>query len=296
MVDVAVPNVALAFGLGMTIFVSTASEASWLAPFLTSTKYSKWARCLHAAVFIFALQAAVFASWLLAHFGAKVLHHVITVERLHWSTEVVLNIAAASLTWLLALWLFVRKWLRQRRWSRRGPGQGEYNEVGGRRGGARGSGTTSTQISRNNSSSKFLVADDLDVSIDDLEDLEDKPIQGYGSFYDSDEEEELAEKRKDCAQSAQPATVLVLSILGAMERVRYLPMILMSKTFTLEDLALGVAIASVSVIAMLIGCLSYSKFVLRVLERVPLWLVVAFFATVITVSAVLDKGLPLPPP
>lgn len=82
-----------------------------------------------------------------------------------------------------------------------------------------------------------------------------------------------------------PATVFTLTLMGALDELTYFPSVLIGGTFTGADLAVG-AFVSCTIILVVITCLLTTfEPILELMDKIPLYGVVAVFATILTVEA-----------
>ena len=107
------PMTPLKVGLAFSsIFLTSADDALWLLPFLISPRLSRFHRCVHALIFIGAMQGIVLMSFLLSLTGKHIARHTYGLISLDPSAE--LSILAALAAWLFFLFLLLRKWWKNR--------------------------------------------------------------------------------------------------------------------------------------------------------------------------------------
>ncbi|KAL7484106.1 hypothetical protein ACHAW6_009756 [Cyclotella cf. meneghiniana] len=105
----------------------------------------------------------------------------------------------------------------------------------------------------------------------------------YGSIPSGDEDDEnLVSIRPS------PCAIISFTTLGALDEVSYFPSLLLGGIFTPYDLCLGTFLAACIVLVVVTGFLAQCKPVLNFLDRVPLYGIVATFATVLTVGVIFD--------
>ena len=73
-------------------------------------------------------------------------------------------------------------------------------------------------------------------------------------------------------------------MLGALDELAYFPTLLLGGTFTPIQLSLGALIACVCIVVVVSSFLSRCQPVLELFDRIPLHVIVAIFATILTVD------------
>ena len=87
----------------------------------------------------------------------------------------------------------------------------------------------------------------------------------------------------------RPWDVLSFTLLGALDEISYFPAILLSNTFTIVQLNIAALIASVGVLCIIQFLLVAFTPVLEWMDKnIPLYGVVALFAILLTVEAVIQ--------
>jgi len=85
-----------------------------------------------------------------------------------------------------------------------------------------------------------------------------------------------------------PWTVISLTTLGALDEISYFPALVVGRVFTPFDLCLGTFLAAL-VVLMIVTCfLQPLQPLMTWLDRIPLYGIVAMFATVLTMSVLWD--------
>ena len=105
---------------------------------------------------------------------------------------------------------------------------------------------------------------------------------GLASEKDSEDESDVISNKPS------PWAVISFTTLGALDEVSYFPTLLLGKMFTPLDLCLGTLLASCIVLLVVNLFLSQCKPILDFLDRIPLWVIVGGFATVLTVGVLVD--------
>ena len=83
-----------------------------------------------------------------------------------------------------------------------------------------------------------------------------------------------------------PLTVGFLSLMGILDEVAYFPTLLLGHTFTVGELSMGALLASATVLVMVGLFLAQCKPLVDLFDRVPLYAVVALYATIMTISCI----------
>jgi hypothetical protein len=104
----------------------------------------------------------------------------------------------------------------------------------------------------------------------------------YGSIHTDDEDE------NEISSTPSPLAVVSFTALGALDEVSYFPSLLLGGIFTPFDLCLGTLFAAIIVLIVVTVFLSQFKPVLDFLDRIPLYGIVAVFATVLTCDVLFD--------
>jgi hypothetical protein len=104
----------------------------------------------------------------------------------------------------------------------------------------------------------------------------------YGSVQTDDEDE------NEISSSPSILAVVSFTTLGTLDEVSYFPSLLLGGMFTPFDLCLGTFFAAIIVLIVVTVFLSQCKPVLDFLDRIPLYGIVAVFATVLTGDVLFD--------
>lgn len=182
--------------------------------------------------------------------------------------EDALPLVGAILAWIIAIYLYIRSILKRRRRSKNIEEESRKNKT--------------TSIPTSSEGEEGLIA----VKENDV---------GYGSVDNKDSIERPYVKGGSASSSSSslpkegsklgPATVFSLALMGALDEVTYFPSLLIGGTFTGVELAVG-AFVSCSVILIVITCLLGTfQPLLELMDKIPLYAVVALFATILTIEA-----------
>ncbi len=82
-----------------------------------------------------------------------------------------------------------------------------------------------------------------------------------------------------------PTTVFTLTLMGALDELTYFPSVLIGGTFTGADLAVGAFVSCTIILAVITCLLATFEPILELMDKIPLYGVVAVFATILTVEA-----------
>ena len=79
-----------------------------------------------------------------------------------------------------------------------------------------------------------------------------------------------------------------LTTLGALDELSYFPALLIGKIFTPLEICLGTLLAAV-IILMVVGCcLAQCRPLVNCLDRIPIYTVIAVFATILTLEVLYE--------
>lgn len=81
-------------------------------------------------------------------------------------------------------------------------------------------------------------------------------------------------------------TVFTLTLLGALDELTYFPSLIIGGTFRPVELAVGALIACVLILVVISCVLTAFQPILELMDRIPLYAVVALFAAILSVDAV----------
>jgi hypothetical protein len=240
-----------------TIFVTTGDDAVWLVPYF-SRRYSASARLLHGVAFVLALQVCVWTSYLLVVIFGNALDASATNARLsralgfEVTSTALMAVVAAAVAWLIAAVLLIKACLKARRKS-------------------------STIVK-----------------------VEEARLESYGAVaIGSKDGAEVVERLTGDGGAPRtaveqlpgaPLAVFGFALLGAIDESLYFPSLLLGRTFTVWQLAVGAAAAALLMIALVsvARALACCMPLLDCFDRLPLWGVVALFATILSLDALLD--------
>lgn len=100
--------------------------------------------------------------------------------------------------------------------------------------------------------------------------------------YDSVQEKEVPRVDKQSLQT-DIWTVMSLTITGGIDEVAYFPSLLLTNVVSFWEMLLGTVLAGFVLLIVLKCCLAFCTPVLKFMDRIPLWLVVSIFASVMTI-------------
>lgn len=241
-------SLAKLFGATVMVSLTTADDAIWLVPY-TAPYLPTSTRVIHGLLFILTLELLVCACVAIS----SLFHWAVATKRTssdsHWpDEEIILGSTGAAICWAIAIFLFVRKCLKKRRRAR------------------------------------AAERDDINRSEKELHRAATQKVSNqYGSIHtdDLDDEHEVSSK-------PSPWAVISFTTLGALDEVSYFPSLLLGGMFTPLDLCLGTFFAACIVLAVVTLFLAQCKPVLDFLDRIPLYGIVAAFATVLTGDVIFD--------
>jgi hypothetical protein len=182
---------------------------------------------------------------------------VVVASGLQWAIsdgkneEMLLGTIGAGFCWIIAAALYIKKWLK--RW-RRAAAQSEFQR-------------TTTHLTGNYGALTCEQLQDSEQSLDcevENDDKDDDRIQ------------------------LSPWTVVSFTFLGALDEISYFPSLVLGGLFTPLDLCMGTFFAACIVLLVVTLFLSRCRPLLDWLDDIPLYGIVASFATVLTASVVWD--------
>jgi hypothetical protein len=163
-------------------------------------------------------------------------------------TEIILGAIGAGICWIIALVLFIRKMLKRRRRAEQ----------------AR------------------LLAEDAEAPPSST------PNETtYGSTQPQ-EEEWHDEDWQELPSSMSPWTVISLTTLGALDELSYFPALILGGIFSPVELCVGTLFASLVILIIVTCFLARLQPVVDCFDRIPLYAIVAVFATLLTIETIFD--------
>jgi hypothetical protein len=113
----------------------------------------------------------------------------------------------------------------------------------------------------------------------------------YGSLEGSDSDpnpptSDNGPDPSDDVQGAQPWMIVTLTILGSLDEVSYFPALILGGVFTAAELCLATLLSSLIILVVLHFFLTQCKPLLDVLDSIPLYGIVAFFAVMLSMEVV----------
>jgi hypothetical protein len=103
---------------------------------------------------------------------------------------------------------------------------------------------------------------------------------------DDNNDDETRDTRQH--DTAQPWMILSFTILGGLDEVAYFPALILGKVFTWAELVLASLLTSLIVLLCVDVLVKRCNVCLRVLDRIPLYAVVAMYAFLLTVEIIWD--------
>lgn len=241
----------------LMVAATTADDAIWLVPY-TSPSLPTCTRLVHGALFVVTLEFLVCCCVVLATWLQWAVITTTSPSEGKWGEEAILGSIGAGICFAIALLLYIRKWLKQRR--RKG------------------------QVMLHRATTKKIS--NMYGSTDGSQDFRDRDecefMQGDTSGEDEGEDEDTVPSR------TSSWTVISLTTIGALDEVSYFPSLLLGKIFTPLDLCVGAFFAACIILAVVTLFLSQCKPVLDWLDRIPLYVIVLAFALALTASVILD--------
>ena len=241
----------------LTVLITTLDDSVWLLPFVGSSNLSVEARMIHAAVFVGTLEALSIACCLVAIIIRKGFAAAMNEEVL----EIRLELVAVIICWGLAGFFFFRKLYRRRKRQLEKEEQSRIRME---------SKNTSTEVT--------------------LESFE-QTTATYGTVAQEDIEEhvESEEHWETLPTSAQPWMVVSFTAVGFLDEISYFPALVVGKVFSLWELCIGTLLAGLLMLGIQMFLSQQCKPLIEFLDnRVPLYGIITFFATVLTLNLIWD--------
>jgi len=247
-------------GATVTVVATTIDDAVWLVPYVGSRRKWSWsARIVHALLFVATLEglsmASVLVAWIIA---ATTTSSSSSSSGNPKRDEIILGSIGAALCWGLAIFFFVQKWLKKRRRQLQREQQQQQQAE------ERAPLTTSSS----------------------------EPVAGGGAApYDSvtpGESEPTNDADPKSTSCGTMLTIVSLTTLGALDEVSYFPALVVGGIFSPLEICLGTMLAAVLILLVVTCFLSQCKPLVECLDRIPVYAVIAVFATVLTCGVLYD--------
>lgn len=113
-----------------------------------------------------------------------------------------------------------------------------------------------------------------------------EPLKGVDPDYGAVPAEEV--EALEPSLTTDVFTVVPLTIAGGIDEVAYFPSLLLTHTFTLWEMAAGTVLAALVLLVVLLCFLARCTPVLEAMDKIPLWVVVGVFASIMTVMFVFE--------
>ena len=247
-------------GAAVTVLLTTLEDAIWLVPLILKAS-TKTIGVLHAATFIATFTLLSLSIGLVTKLALKQTQ----VENLK-RQDFVLAAAGALLCWIVAAVLYYRAWRKRQKRQR------EKEEW------ARQSDLESAALFEPVDSSRTITSSGPALSL----------APGYGSV---DAPSEALLENGGSEESSQPESqqqiwlVISLTVIGALDEVSYFPALIVGDVFSVAELTLGTALASVVILLIVCFALAPCRPALEFLDEIPLYGVVFVFAIILSSDA-----------
>ncbi|GKY99734.1 hypothetical protein MPSEU_000927400 [Mayamaea pseudoterrestris] len=234
----------------LTILLTTLEDCVWLVPLVAQATDAKIALA-HGIIFVstfVGLSVSICALAILMEGGLAA-----SVK----NADLILEGAGAILCWSLAGYFYYKAWSKKRRRAQqrreqedlRRENDTEYGTVG-------------------------AAADGSDGEAHRLVKENDAP-KGAEPFQST----EMAE-----ADTIQPWMIISLTVAGSLDEISYFPGLVVGQIFTPAELCIGTLLASLLILGLVNLLVQRCKGCLRILDKVPLYAVIALFAVILTVQ------------
>ena len=274
-------------GATITVAATTIDDAVWLVPYVVASgvqqSWTTAARIVHAMIFLATLEFLALVSVVVAKLIAKSATAASSpTSSMHTSKkdrditdedttaksvadadpELMLGIIAALLCWLLALFFYIKKMLKRKR---------RQQQAEERMGLATATANNpSTTMSYGTSATNTATSDNNDhIRVDDSLFLQ----------------QQAPHKALSCSSIA---TVMSLTTLGALDELSYFPALLVGKIFTPLEICLGTLLAAMTILTVVSCCLAKCQPLVDWLDQIPIYAVIAVFASILTLEILYD--------
>jgi len=232
----------------LIIFATTVDDTVWLSPFIISCSLTLKEKFLHGLLFIVTLQVLTFICVLLAS-GIRYSLPIFGYDDDEVGKdkqEHTLSLISAIICWVIASVLYFKALLKRRRKQEKKTMTLSIHP-------------TEEEISLSSNQRMPGYTTISKTSIDH----EDTPTSTMPSF--------------------SPWTVISLTTVGALDELSYFPSLLTGHLFSPQELFIGALLASLMILIIVSMLLSTCKPLLDFLDNIPLYMVVGFFATLLTI-------------
>jgi hypothetical protein len=252
-------------GATLTVLVTTLDDSVWLLGFVGTSALAMEARLVHAATFLGTLVGLAMACCLVAvaiqrGVGVEATNSYsnLELEELELKWEVV----AAAICWLLAAGFCIKKQIKKRRRRHQQQHQQQQQQP--------------LQLQE----PQFQSAANDNNSVVE-----------YGSL--SQEEQPLTKEDEEdwhrLPKSSQPWTVVSLTALGFLDEISFFPALVIGGIFTVWELCVGTLLAGLLILSIQVFLATQCKPLIDFLDdRVPLYGIIAAFATILTLHLLWD--------
>eukprot|EP01038_Epipyxis_sp_PR26KG_P009110 gene9110-12287_t len=243
------------------IFVTTADDAIWLCKLIApGSAYPLWSRLIHAITFVVTLQIACIISWIIYFLLDKSLLDIIANQKN------LVRIIGASITWLIAIVLLTKKMIKKYHIK-------NFNVK------------INNQITQDNKDYYYqsITQNEETLSLEQNKALNNEVISS-----DIEQRKLNKDENTDKVGSPQVITVIMLTLGGALDEIMCFPSLLMGDIFGIVELSISCFLASVSILIILYFLLNQCKPLLDLMDRIPLYVVVFFFAIIQTILIIFE--------
>ena len=270
-------------GATITVLVSTLDDSVWLISFVGTESVPIQARIIHAITFTCTLVGLSILCCLLA-LGIKA-GFFITIAQDPEILEIKLEALAVLICWLLAFGFCIRKLCRKRYRMLHG-------ETTARTRTTTTTTTTNPRTHNNNRPNYGSLADSSD------DDDDNKNKNAMGNPHDDDDEEDGGgsdsssdddDNWRQIPTSAQPYSVITLTMLGFLDEISYFPAVILGNIFDVYQLCLGTLFAAIIMLCIQAFLANQCRPLVKCLDdHVPLYGIIGIFAIVLTIHLILD--------
>ena len=258
--------------LGATLLITatTIDDAVWLIPYCTANHLPTNTKIIHASTFILTLQLLAMGCIIIS----KIFQHVILKGGSSSSVDssFLFQLIGALMCWSIAIFLYVKKMRKKRRQTLKKALE-ESKKL------AKGLLKTSLDLEDQPLIPESAIADEVNRTTSPQKGLEASSISSSSNSSESNVIE-----GSDIPIEPSIRMVMTLTSLGALDEISYFPALLVGNVFSPMQLLVGTFLASGLVLILVLYFLARVKPLVNFLDNIPLYVIVAMFALILTVG------------
>lgn len=241
-------------GASVTVLITTLEDCVWLIPFVAQAALvSPRIALIHALIFVATFAACSVVSCSIAVILSSAIVGSIT------NSDLVLEVAGAALCWIFAGYFGWQAYRKRRA-------------------------KESSRIHPEVDEESLLQETPPEQPIAD----QSRSLYGTTEVHIHQEEGRGGSDVPQNQEVAQPWVIVSLTILGSLDEISYFPALIVGEIFTSAELIMGTVIASLLILLLVESIQRYCHCCLAVLDRIPLYAVIAVFAIILSIEAIVD--------